>query len=136
MTFAQHLIGTVRSDMLEVWTLLALAALDFVLGTGLALAHKTFTSAAFRGTLSKLLSELGLPALVAVLSVVQPELTPVVLIALWIAIIAEATSIIEHLSGTKNQTAKLLLGLLKGWLPKLSAIEQEVKDSKPPTGGV
>ncbi|WP_158246180.1 phage holin family protein [Sulfobacillus sp. hq2] len=124
MNYLGQVLAVVKADAAEFWTLLGLIALDFVVGTGKALLTKRFSSAAFRRTLSKTLDEIGLPVLVALLSIVEPSLRVVVPIALWLGIITEATSVLEHVRGKTGSTTETLVELIKDYLPTLANLER------------
>ena len=102
LTF-QHVIG---ANLTEFWALIALAALDFVIGSLKALLTKKFQSVLWRSSFSKLLSEAGLPLMLCILATVNASFNPVIPIALGIAIAAEALSILELIKG--KSTSSLL----------------------------
>jgi hypothetical protein len=97
-----------------LYALLGLAGLDLLLGIGRALRAKRFQSALLRSTAAKLIEELGLPLLMAILTIANRAFDPLVAGAMWLAIVSEATSIIEQLRGkTKSSILAQIMGLLK-----------------------
>ncbi|AEW05211.1 hypothetical protein Sulac_1715 [Sulfobacillus acidophilus DSM 10332] len=119
---------------------LALAGLDLVLGVGRALAAKRFASGMLRLTAAKLIQELGLPLLLAVLGVADPAFASLVGGALWLAIVAEATSIVEQMRGKQSSTLiqeviKLLAGLHESVPPANASQTNAASPQQPPTGG-
>lgn len=84
--------------------LFALAILDLIAGAGRALVEKRFQSALLRQTASKLIAEVGLPLVLAVLAVVQPAFNVLVSGAIWLGIVGEATSAVEQWRGKKADT--------------------------------
>lgn len=126
--------GVLSSNQTLWFALFALAAVDLVVGASRALVAKTFSSTALRQTFGKMIEEAGLPIVVAILAVANGTFVPFVAVALWIAVVAEATSVIEQVRGKQTAAlAKTLLGVL-GELK--TAVEKTTSTtSGPPTGG-
>lgn len=98
--------------------LLALAALDTGYGTLRAILQRRFQSTAFRQGIEKVVTEIALPMVVALLAVASNTFAPVVPVALWAGIVAEGTSLVEQLGGKKNgQAAAMVLKMLEGIIP-------------------
>lgn len=106
MSFSEVFGHILYENTTEFWALLALAGLDFVIGSMKALLQKKFQSVLWRSTLSKLLSEVGLPLLLVILAVVNASFLPLIPIALGVAIAAEALSVLELIKG--KSTSSLL----------------------------
>jgi hypothetical protein len=113
------------------FVVLGLAALDLLVGAGRAVAHRQWSSAVWRSTAGKLVQELGLPMVLAILAVADSAFAPLVPAALVFAIIAEATSVLEQASGkAKGPVA----GLVADVLQMLGRLHLP-GDGPPPTGG-
>lgn len=118
------------------FALFALAAVDLLAGAGRALISKTFTSTVLRQTCAKVITEAGLPLVVAILAVANGTFAPFVAIALWVAVVSEATSIIEQIRGKQSAAlAKTLLGLLNEIKAHTTPTASSGGSSTPPTTG-
>jgi len=111
-------MALLHGNTLLFMVLLGLAAIDTVYGTARALLERRFQSAMFRQVLVKVMTELALPMVVALLALANAMFVPLIPIALWAGIIAEGSSVLEQLGGKKNgKTAATVLKLLEGLVP-------------------
>lgn len=131
-------VSELHANLSYLFTLLGLAGLDLFLGVGRALAAKRFQSGLLRNTLSKLIGELGLPILLALLGMANHAFDALVTGALWLAIVAEATSLVEQLRGKKTGGIwGTLIDLLHQSQQQTAAAQQTAANTTPPheTGG-
>ncbi|PSR33027.1 MAG: hypothetical protein C7B46_11535 [Sulfobacillus benefaciens] len=94
----------IQANATLYFVLLGLAGLDLVVGAGRALVQKRFTSSALRQSIAKVIEELALPMLLSIIGMADGSLGLLVPVALWLAIVSEATSILEHLKGKTSST--------------------------------
>ncbi|WP_020374114.1 phage holin family protein [Sulfobacillus thermosulfidooxidans] len=117
--FLNHLTDILNKNSTALWVLLALAGLDLVIGTAKALLNKRFQSVIWRQTLSKLLSELGLPATIALLGVVNPNFQPLVGVAIGVGLVTEAVSVLELLRGKNSRSLDEVIKMVEDLVPSL-----------------
>ncbi|NMP24046.1 phage holin family protein [Sulfobacillus harzensis] len=134
-SFSTMWSNELQANLPYLMTLLGLTALDLLLGVARALAAKRFQSGLLRNTLSKLIQELGLPILLALLGVANHAFAALVTGALWLAIVAEATSLVEQLRGkTTGGIWGDILNLLHD-VKTQQGQNTSPSDSQPPTTG-
>lgn len=117
--FLNHLADILNKNSTALWVLLALAGLDLVIGTAKALLYKRFQSVIWRQTLSKLLSELGLPTTIALLGVVNPNFQRLVGVTIDVGIVTEAVSVLELLRGKNSGSLNEVIKMVKDMVPTL-----------------
>jgi small basic protein len=105
-----------------------LMALDLLVGLTRALASRKFQSALLRSTLLKSVEEIALPMMLAFLGLANHVFYGFVTAALWVGIVAEATSLVEQLRG---RTAGGLWGEV---LKLLHDLQSQVSNTLPPDG--
>lgn len=123
-----------HANLPYLFTLLGLTGLDLLLGVGRALAAKRFQSGLLRNTASKLIQELGLPILLAVLGMANHAFAVLVTGAVWLAIVSEATSIVEQLHGKATGGIwGTIFHLLRNAEQSASTAGTTAADKTPPT---
>lgn len=95
-------LGILKANEPYFVALVGLAALDLVLGASRALAAKRFRSDMLRQTLLKFVEEIALPMMLAFLGLANHVFDSFVTAAIWVGIVAEATSLIEQLRGKSS----------------------------------